>query len=212
MPLPQITEQNFELEILRSDIPVLVEFGAEWCGPCKTVLPELEALSHELQGKAKIVQVDVDKAPLLAQQMGVQSVPTFVLFHQGRPIDGRQGALRKSELRAMLDPVLPRPAGALKPEEVAQLLLQRQIALVDVRPKEVFDHAHIEGAVNIPLAEVSTRLAELQMLPAVPVLYCRTGKDTQELAAELAGQGMPVSFLEGGVLGWESIGQSLIRP
>src|SRR5687768_6953504 len=109
--LPSVTEQNFEQEVLRSDLPVLVEFGAEWCGPCKTVAPELEALSRELNGKAKIVTVDIDRSPLLARELGIQSVPTFVIFHQGRPMGGRVGALRKAELRQLLDPVLPRAAG-----------------------------------------------------------------------------------------------------
>ncbi len=212
MPLPQITERNFEQEILNSELPVLVEFGAEWCGPCKMVLPELEALSNELSGKAKIVQIDIDKAPVLARQMGVQSVPTFVVFHQGRPVDGRQGALRKAQLREMLEPLLPRATGALKAEEVATLLQQRRVALVDVREPQVYARAHIQGAVNIPAAELETRLAELHMLPAIPVLYCRDGKQTQEVAAKLAEQGMPLSFLEGGVLAWESSGFSLARP
>lgn len=212
MPLPQITERNFEQEILNSELPVLVEFGAEWCGPCKTVLPELEALSSELSGKAKVVQIDIDKAPVLARQMGVQSVPTFVVFHQGRPIDGRQGALRKAQLREMLEPLLPRAAGALKPEEVAALVQQRRVALVDAREAEVYARAHIQGAVNIPATELESRLAELQMLPAIPVLYCRDGKQTQEVASKLAEQGLPLSFLEGGVLAWESSGFRLVRP
>lgn len=212
MPLPQVTEANFEREVLDSDLPVLVEFGAEWCGPCKMVLPELEALSNELAGKAKVVQVDVDKAPLLARQMGVQSVPTFVVFHQGRPVDGRQGAMRKAQLREMLERLLPRPAGALKPEEVAQLLQQRRIALIDTRPAEVYARAHIQGALNVPADELENRLAELGRLPAIPVLYCRDGKQTQELATKLAERGMPLSFLEGGVLAWESSGFRLVRP
>jgi thioredoxin 1/putative thioredoxin len=212
MPLSQVTERNFEQEILNSELPVLVEFGAEWCGPCKMVLPELEALSSELSGKAKVVQIDIDKAPMLARQMGVQSVPTFVVFHQGRPVDGRQGALRKAQLREMLEPLLPRQAGALKPEEVNVLLQQRRIALVDVREAEVYARAHIQGAVNLPASELETRLAELARLPAIPVLYCRDGKATQELSARLAAQGMPLSFLEGGVLAWESSGFRLVRP
>lgn len=212
MPLLQITEQNFEREILDSDVPVLVEFGAEWCGPCKVVLPELEALSRDLAGKAKVVQIDIDKSPLIAQQMGVQSVPTFVVFQQGRPVDGRQGALRKAQLQQMLEPFLPRAAGALKPEEVQKLLTQKRIALVDIRPPEVFGRARIQGAVGIPADQLEARMMELAQLPAIPVLYCRDGKQSQELSGKLAQQGMPVSFLEGGVLSWEASGQRLVRP
>jgi thioredoxin 1/putative thioredoxin len=210
--LASVTERNFEQEVLRSELPVLVEFGAEWCGPCKTVAPELQALSRELEGKAKIVTVDIDRSPLLARELGIQSVPTFVIFHQGRPMGGRVGALRKAELRQMLEPVLPRAAGALKPEEVAELLQRRRISLVDTREAAVYRRAHLPGAANLPLEELEGRLAELHMLAGVPVLYCRAGDKTAELAAKLAEQGMPVSFLEGGVLAWEAAGFELERP
>lgn len=212
MALPTVTEQTFEREVMTSELPVLVEFGAEWCGPCKVVQPELEALSKELNGKAKIVTVDIDKSPLLARELGVQSVPTFVVFHQGRPVGGRVGALKRPQLREMLDPFLPRQAGALKPEEVAKLLQQRRVVLVDTRDAPVFARAHLPGAVNMPMAEIETRLAELHMLPGVPVVYCRSGEQTKDLAAKLAEQGMPVAFLEGGVLGWEAAGFDLERP
>jgi len=212
MPVLNVTEQNFEKEALLSELPVLLEFGAEWCGPCKTVAPELKALSEELSGKAKVVSVDIDRSPMLAREMGVQSVPTFVVFHQGRPADGRVGALRKTQLMEMLDPFLPRAAGALKPEEVAQLLAQHRVSLVDTREAAVFQRAHLPGAVNIPLEEINNRLAELHMLPGAPVLYCRSGDKTKDVAATLAEQGVPVSFLDGGVLGWEATGLALERP
>jgi thioredoxin len=212
MPLTPVTEQNFEREVLMSELPVLLEFGAEWCGPCKVVAPELEALASELDGKAKIVSVDIDKSPLLARELGVQSVPTFVVFHQGRPVGGRVGALRRPQLREMLEPVLPRAAGALKPQEGFALAKQGRVSLVDTRDEPVFRRSRIPGAVNIPLGEIESRLAELHMLPSPPVLYCRAGDKTKDLAARLAEQGMPVAFLEGGVLGWEASGFDLERP
>lgn len=212
MALEQVNETNFEAAVLRSELPVLLEFGAEWCGPCKTVAPELEALSKELEGKARVVSVDIDKSPQLARAMGIQSVPTFVVFHQGKPIGGKAGAMRKAELRAMLEPVLPRAAGALKPEEVAELARRGEISLVDTREQVVYERAHLPGAANIPLEEIESRLAELHMLPAPPVVYCRAGDKTKDLADKLAEQGVPVSFIEGGVLGWEGAGFDLERP
>src|SRR5690606_33249006 len=148
---PFVNEQDFEREVLSSELPVLVEFGAEWCGPCKMVAPELEALSRDLQGKAKIVQVDVDKSPRIAQAMRVQSVPTFVVFQGGRPVEAGQGAMKKAQLRALLEPFLPRAAGALNPVEVAKLLENHQVTPVDTRAPEVYARAHIKGAVNFPL-------------------------------------------------------------
>lgn len=211
MKLQQVTEQDFEAEVLVSEIPVLVEFGATWCQPCKTVEPELLALAREYAGRAKVVGVDIDQSPYLSRQLGIQSVPTFLVFHQGRPVSGKAGVLKKAQLAELLEPVLPRPAGALKPKEVAQLLRQGHITLVDVRPADVYARAHITGAINIPQADIPTRVEELLELPSSPVLYCRTGADAKTAAGELAAQGTPVSYLEGGVLGWEGDGFTLER-
>src|SRR5690606_32372662 len=173
--LPMVSEQSFESDVINSDLPVLVEFGAEWCGPCKTVAPELEALSRELEGKAKILQVDVDKSPRLAQMMQIQSVPTYVVFHQGRPVDAANGVLKKAQLKLLLEKFLPRAAGALKPAEFFQLLEKGQVTPVDTRPAEVFARAHVRGAVNYPIETLGDHIADLLMLPAPAVLYCRSG-------------------------------------
>lgn len=210
--LPLISEQNFEREVLTSNLPVLVEFGAKWCGPCKVVAPELEALSRDLEGKAKIVQVDIDESPRLAQMLRIQSVPTYIVFHQGRPVDAAQGAMKKAQIRALLEPVLPKPAGAITPLELSKLLTHKQVIPIDVREPAVYDRAHIEGALNFPLDSISEHLADLHMLTAPGVLYCRTGKDSQQKAEQLAQEGTPVAFLEGGVLGWEAEGFRLVRP
>jgi thioredoxin 1/putative thioredoxin len=112
----------------------------------------------------------------------------------------------------MVEPYLPRAQGAIRPEELVQLLRADRVSLVDTREAAVFARAHLPGAINLPLEEIETRLAELHMLPATPVLYCRSGDRTKELAAKLAEQGLPVAFLEGGVLGWEAAGLKLERP
>jgi thioredoxin 1 len=210
--LPVVTERTFEQEVLSSELPVLLEFSAEWCGPCKQMAPDLQALARELEGKAKVVMLDIDKSPNIPRQMGVQSVPTFVVFHGGRPVGGKVGAMRKAELRALLDPFLPRAEGAIRPEELVQLMKEGRVSVVDTREAPVFNRAHLPTAINLPLEEIETRLAELHMLPATPVLYCRAGDRTKDLAAKLAEQGLPVAFLEGGVLGWEASGQKLERP
>ncbi len=209
--LTQVTERNFEAEVLRSEVPVLIEFGATWCGPCKTVAPELEAVASELRGKVKVVTVDVDQAPMLSREFGVQSVPAFVVFAEGRPVDGRVGAMNRKQIKQMLEPVLPRSAGALNPEELQQLQSRGAVSLVDTREAVVFNRARIEGAVNIPLEEIEGRLEELAALPSTPVLYCRTGEQTKEIAQKLAAKGAPVSYLEGGVLNWEASGFELVR-
>lgn len=212
MSIREVNERDFVNEVMQSELPVLVEFGADWCGPCKTVHPELVALAQELQGQALIVKIDIDRSPVIARELGIQSVPTFVVFQKGRPVGAKAGAMKKAQLRQMLEPLLPRAAGAIKPEEAAALLARKQIVFVDTRDAAVWNRVRLPGARNMPLAEIDQRLAELHMLPASPVLYCRSGDQTKELAAKLAQQGMPVPFLEGGILAWEAAGLPIERP
>jgi thioredoxin len=212
MPVIAVTERNFEVEVLRSNVPVLLEFGAEWCGPCKTVAPELAALAAELQGQAKICSVDIDKSPMLARQFGVQSVPTFVVIHQGAPVAAKAGAMRRAQLKEMLEGVLPRPEGALSAEEVADLTRRGKATLVDTRDAFAFGRAHLPGAVHVPLGEVPKRVGELYRRGQLPVLYCRAGDQTKELVGQLTANGTPVAFLEGGILGWEASGLPVEKP
>jgi thioredoxin 1/putative thioredoxin len=212
MAIPVIEERDFEREVLRSELPVLVDFYADWCGPCKTMEPDVAALAQELNGKAKVVKVNIDRSKILAQRLRIQSVPTTMVFAGGRIGAAEVGALRKVQLRQMIEPFLPRAEGALRAPEAAELLRQGQIAFVDTRDPPVFGRMHLPGAINIPLAEIPTRLAELHMLPAEPVLYCRGGEQTKELATKLAEEGTPVAYLEGGVLAWEAEGFPVDRP
>lgn len=211
MPIVAITEQNFEAEVLQSELPVLLEFGAEWCGPCKTMAPELRALSEELAGKLKVAAVDIDKSPMLARQFGVQSVPAFAVIHQGRPLGGRVGAMTRKQLREMVDPILPRPAGSLKAAELAKLLQMKQVVPIDIRDAAVYDRAHLPGAQNFPESEIETRLAELHMLQVPGILYCRSGDKSSALVGKLSKQGLSLGYLEGGVLEWEGQGLEMER-
>lgn len=210
--LIQVSEQNFETEVMASEVPVLVEFGATWCGPCKTVEPELRAFAVEMSSRAKVAQVDIDRSPTLAQTLGVRSVPTFVLFHGGRPVDGRQGVIRKADMLSMVERYLPRAEGALSAKEALQLLKLGRIVMVDLREAAVFARSHIQGAVSFPSAELESRLAELMALGSYPVLYCRTGAEAKALAEKLIQVGATVAYLDGGVLAWETEGQKLERP
>lgn len=210
--LIQVSERNFEAEVMASQVPVLVEFGATWCGPCKTVEPELRAFAEEMASRAKVVQVDIDQSPTLAQTLGVRSVPTFVVFHGGRPVDGRQGVIRKADMLSMVERYLPRAEGALAAKEAVQLMKLGRIIMVDLREAPVYARSHIQGAVNFPTADVESRLAELMTLGAYPVLYCRTGAESKAVAEKLMQHGAAVAYLEGGVLAWETEGQKLERP
>ncbi|MCL2448276.1 MAG: thioredoxin [Polyangiaceae bacterium] len=209
--VPYVTERDFEREVLRSELPVLLEFTADWCQPCKAIAPEVEAFAREYAGKVKVVKIDVDKSTAIAQQLRIQSVPTFMVFAEGRIQDGAVGAIRKKKMQELVEPFLPRPAGALKPAELAQLVGARAVVPIDTRDAAAFARAHLPSAVNMPLEELETRLAELHMLPAQPVLYCRSGDKTKGLSEKLAEQGLPVAFLEGGLLAWEADGLPIQR-
>ena len=199
-----VSEMDFEAEVLRSELPVLVDFFGDWCQPCKRMEPEVEGLAQELEGKAKVVKVDIDRSPRLAQMLRIQSVPTFVVFAQGRPVVAEQGVVPRARLRALLEPVFPRAAGAIKAAELGPLVAQGQAVPIDTRDAGSFGRAHIPKAKNIPLEEIETRLAELHMFGGTPVLYCRSGDKAKELSEKLAAQDMPLPFLEGGFLGWEA--------
>src|SRR3954470_8061884 len=118
MAVPTISEPDFEREVLKSELPVLIDFTATWCAPCKTVAPEVEAIAHELEGKAKVVKIDIDKSKRIAASLRIQAVPTFMVFHRGRPVAAEQGVLRRAQLREMLDPFLPRAEGAVRAVEL----------------------------------------------------------------------------------------------
>ena len=99
-----VNEIEFENEVIKSELPVLVDFFATWCGPCKMIAPILDQLSDEFAEKAKIVKVDVDQAKEMAMQYSVKSVPTMLLFKNGEIVDKFVGALPKNELKNKIMP------------------------------------------------------------------------------------------------------------
>ncbi|MFC0263110.1 thioredoxin [Fontibacter flavus] len=101
----EITDANFE-EILKSDKPVLVDFWAEWCGPCKMIGPIVEELAGDYEGKAVIGKVDVDSNPAVASALGIRSIPTLMFFKGGQIVDKQVGAVPKAVLANKLDAVL----------------------------------------------------------------------------------------------------------
>lgn len=98
-------EANFMKDVIEAskDVPVIVDFWAPWCGPCKTLGPALEAAVTAARGKVRMVKVNVDENQMIAGQMRVQSIPTVYAFWQGRPVDGFQGAIQGSEIKAFVD-------------------------------------------------------------------------------------------------------------
>ena len=102
------TEASFMKDVIEQSktIPVIVDFWATWCGPCKTLTPALEAAVVAAKGKVKLIKIDVEKAQALSQQLRIQSIPTVYAFWQGQPVDGFQGAVPGSEIKAFIDRLL----------------------------------------------------------------------------------------------------------
>ncbi|MCC7496175.1 MAG: thioredoxin [Bryobacterales bacterium] len=98
-----ITDGSFDQEVINSDVPVLVDFWAEWCGPCRMMAPTVDAIASEYQGKLKVGKVDVDANGGTAMRYNIRGIPTLLLFKSGEIIDQRVGAIGKSEVVKMLE-------------------------------------------------------------------------------------------------------------
>lgn len=102
----ELNEKNFENEVIKSALPVLVDFWAEWCGPCKMMSPIVDQIAAEMQGKLKVAKVNVDEAKELAAQFNIMSIPTMMVFKAGKPVEIIVGAMSKDQLLNKVKPKL----------------------------------------------------------------------------------------------------------
>lgn len=102
MTTVKIDNSNFKTDVLQSEAPVVVDFWAEWCGPCKMIAPALEEIAGEMKGKVKIAKVNIDENPEIAAQYGIRSIPTLMLFKGGEVADTKVGAAPKTALSAWI--------------------------------------------------------------------------------------------------------------
>lgn len=105
-----LTDSNFKEEVVNSDVPVLVDFWAAWCGPCRMIAPIIEDLAAEFQGRAKVAKLDVDQNPQTAMQFGVRSIPTLLFFKDGVVVDQLIGASSRRVLNDKLEALAGQPA------------------------------------------------------------------------------------------------------
>ena len=99
----KITNENFEAEVLKSELPVLVDFWAAWCGPCRMLAPAIAQIAAECEGKIKVGKVNVDEQPELAQRFGIMSIPTVLVFKDGKKVNQSIGLVSKEKLLALFD-------------------------------------------------------------------------------------------------------------
>jgi thioredoxin len=208
----QVTDATFEREVLASELPVLIDLYADWCAPCKQLAPIVEKVAAQLEGKLKVVKIDVDRNPMVAQSFRVQSIPMLVVVAQGRVVDAQMGLVDERTLLAMVQPHLPASAAELQPKDLAQLIATRRVLPVDVRDPAAFARYRIPGAVNVPAADVLARAAELAPRDGrLRVLYGRTTDEARALSESLREKGVETGFLTGGFLHWEADGLEVER-
>lgn len=102
--LMTVTDSNFKSEVLESEIPVLIDFWAEWCAPCKLIAPVVAEIASEYDGKVKVAKLDVDSNPQTSMNFGIRSIPTLLIFKNGKPFETIVGAIPKQQI---LDKLLP---------------------------------------------------------------------------------------------------------
>ena len=207
-PISDTTEATFMADVVEAsrEVPVIVDFWATWCGPCKTLGPMLEAAVRRAKGRVRMVKLDVDRAPAISQQLRIQSIPTVYAFWQGQPVDGFQGAVPQSEVDAFVDRVaaVAGDGGLGEALEAAETMLA-QGAAVDaaqtfaaIAQEDPSNAAAYGGLVRAHLAMGEAARAR-QLLDAAPremagLPEIEAGRAQLELAEQAASAG-PVAEL-----------------
>ncbi len=211
MAVQPVTDATFEAEVLRSELPVLVDLHADWCQPCKQLAPIVAQVADELAGKIKVVSVDVDHNPMVAQTFRAQSIPMLLVIAQGRVAGQHVGVLDKPGVLRLLEPVMPRSAAEVRPEELAAWVAQGKAVPVDIRDEASYGRYRIPSAIHIAASELASRVEELQPFDGrVRVLYGRS-EEAKDWSEKLQADGVQVGFLSGGFLHWEADGFEVER-
>lgn len=211
MAVTLLTEANFQTFVLSSELPVLIDLYADWCGPCKVIAPILEQLSVTYGDRMKFGKVDVEKSPEIAQMFQVQSIPTLAIVQAGRVVDMMVGAQDRATLEQRIQRIIggaPTPAAAKGPEpwDAKRLKLGLDAGMVipvDVRAAVDYNRVRIPTAVHAPADTIADEVEALRAHGKRLVFYARTTDAGRDAAQAMAKAGLSTAWLEGGLLAWE---------
>ncbi len=193
----EVREDNFETEVLQASLttPILVDFWATWCGPCKTLGPMLEKLATEFNGAFRLAKIDVDKSQQLAAMFGIRSIPTVMLVKDGQIVDGFAGALPEGQLREFLTRHI-QPLDGDAPAEVAQTIESPEEAINRIQQTIAAEPENTELKLDLALAlmragQADAAEAELTSLPANLATDARAVRLRSQLDLARALKGAP---------------------
>jgi thioredoxin len=203
-----VTDETFDRDVLHASRPVLVDFWATWCAPCRTVAPVLEELAVEYKDHVTVAKVDVDACPQVAARFRIQSIPTFVLFEGGKPLVAFQGAQPKARFVKMLEQHLPAlKARAISVADLDALMKSgRPVHVFDIREPRDFGRSHIRRSRCVSADRLPDEARAVAKGEPI-VLVCRTGERSKAEATRLSEQGFEAVALEKGLLEWEGSGR-----
>lgn len=212
MAVQSVTTASFKREVMEAELPVLIDLWAEWCGPCKQLSPRVEEVARELEGRLKVVKINVDQNPELARAFGAQSIPMLVVVAGGRPVKSAVGALSKKEILDLVEPFLPGSEDEIPAKELPALMKAKRVTVVDVRETPSFNRAHIPGARNVPAEGIGLAVQTLMIERKPVVIYDRScGDDARKAFETLSQRNVPAVLLKGGFLAWEAEGFDIER-
>jgi thioredoxin 1 len=212
MAVLSVTTATFQREVLQSELPVLIDLWAPGFPACRQLSPRVEEVARELEGKLKVVKVNVAEHPQIGQMFRVAEVPMLIVVAGGRPVNAAKGAITKAEILELVEPHLPGAEDEIPAKELPALIKAAKVLVVDIRDSGPFQRAHIPGARNVPGESITLAAQGLAMERKPVVLYDRSGgEDVRKAFEALQVVGLPAAILKGGFLAWEAEGYSIER-
>lgn len=217
MPVTHVTTDTFTTVVLQSPVPVIIDFWAPWCGPCRSIGPALEALAEKRGDTVRICKVNVDEEPALAQAFRVQSIPLVVGMKGSSVVASDVGWKGPQALEALVDQTIAatppaEPVAAIKEVDVQALraALAAGGAVVDVREPHETAAGHVPGAILIPLGELHARVGELGKYTGKELfVICKGGARSMKAAEFLVTQGFKPVNVAGGTMAWIGAGLAI---